>query len=157
MEDKIDLILGTLRDAARVEFSRLLSGISGFGAKMHGVMTFLASLELGRRRIVVLRQVSPFSELWLHRLEREVVEAAMEAEAARTTGELERVDGEVEEIEDDWVRGEPVFRAREELPTDQEAEVEAEKILDEALEQQRARGANDTEDDNLREDAEDAE
>jgi chromatin segregation and condensation protein Rec8/ScpA/Scc1 (kleisin family) len=34
---------------------------------MHGVMTLLASLELTRRRDVFLRQVRPFSELWLYR------------------------------------------------------------------------------------------
>ena len=69
MEDKIDLILTTLREAAQVEFSRLLTGLHGLGAKMHGVMTFLASLELTRRRRLFLRQVSPFSELWLYRRE----------------------------------------------------------------------------------------
>jgi chromatin segregation and condensation protein Rec8/ScpA/Scc1 (kleisin family) len=36
-------------------------------AKMHGVMTFLASLELTRRRDVSLRQVRHFGELWLYR------------------------------------------------------------------------------------------
>jgi segregation and condensation protein A len=157
MEDKIDLILVTLRDAARVEFSRLLSGIEGLGAKMHGVMTFLACLELGRRRIVILRQVQPFTEVWLHRLEREVVEAAMEAEAARLSGELDREDVGVDEIEDDWQRGgEPVFRAREELPTDREAELEAEKILDEALAAQRG-DANGTEPSNSQNDSGDSE
>jgi segregation and condensation protein A len=69
MEDKIDLILATLTEAAQVEFSRLLAGIQGFGAKMHGVMTFLASLELTRRRRLFLRQIRPFSELWLYRRE----------------------------------------------------------------------------------------
>jgi segregation and condensation protein A len=69
MEDKIDLILASLRDAAQVEFSRLLTGLEELGAKMHGVMTFLASLELTRRRRVFLRQVRPFSELWLYRTE----------------------------------------------------------------------------------------
>jgi segregation and condensation protein A len=72
MEDKIDLILTTLREAAQVEFSRLLDGIQGIGAKMHGVMTFLASLELTRRRRLFLRQVRPFSELWLYRREASV-------------------------------------------------------------------------------------
>ena len=69
MEDKIELILGSLREAAQIEFSRLLTGLQGLGAKMHGVMTFLASLELTRRRRLFLRQVSPFSELWLYRRE----------------------------------------------------------------------------------------
>jgi segregation and condensation protein A len=64
MEDKIVLILDALRDTTRVEFSRLLSG---FQEKMHGVMTFLAGLELTRRRLLLLRQSSPFSELWIYR------------------------------------------------------------------------------------------
>ena len=82
MEDKIQLILTTLRDAAQVEFSRLLSGLHGLGAKMHGVMTFLASLELTRRRRLFLRQVRPFSELWLYRRESAPEEdGAQEADA----------------------------------------------------------------------------
>ncbi|HSR41190.1 MAG TPA: segregation/condensation protein A [Longimicrobiales bacterium] len=67
MEDKIELIAGVLRERARVEFSRLLRGVGELEARMHGVMTFLASLEMGRRRRVALRQVSLFSELWLYR------------------------------------------------------------------------------------------
>ena len=68
MEDKVTLILETLADVARVEFSRLLRG---FESRMHGVMTLLAGLELTRRRTLVLRQVSPFSELWLYRRDEE--------------------------------------------------------------------------------------
>jgi segregation and condensation protein A len=86
MEDKIDLILTALREAAQVEFSRLLSGLQGLGAKMHGVMTFLASLELTRRRRLFLRQVRPFSELWLYRRE-----ASPEDE---TTAEVDSQGGE---------------------------------------------------------------
>jgi segregation and condensation protein A len=71
MEDKIALILDILREAAQVEFSRLLSGLGGIGAKMHAVMTLLASLELTRRRRLFLRQVRPFAELWLYRRENE--------------------------------------------------------------------------------------
>src|SRR5690606_22935840 len=63
-EDKVRLIAHTLAEHARVEFSRLLRG---FEDKMHGVMTFLAGLELTRRRELFLRQVAPFSELWLYR------------------------------------------------------------------------------------------
>ena len=71
MEEKVGLILRTLTDAARVEFSRLLRGIEGLEARMHGVMTLLASLELTRRRTIFLRQVDPFSELWLYRRDEE--------------------------------------------------------------------------------------
>jgi segregation and condensation protein A len=64
MEDKVVLILDTLKQASRVEFSRLLEG---FRDRMHGVMTFLAGLELTRRRLLFLRQAEPFSELWIYR------------------------------------------------------------------------------------------
>ncbi len=64
MEDKVVLITGRLADLARIEFSRLLTG---FDDKMHGVMTLLAGLEMSRRRELFLRQVAPFSELWLYR------------------------------------------------------------------------------------------
>lgn len=69
MEDKVALILDTLRSTGRVEFSGLLRGIGGGEAHMHGVMTLLASLELTRRRWLFMRQVSPFTELWLYRRE----------------------------------------------------------------------------------------
>ena len=67
MEEKVELILETLRGASRIEFSRLLRGIEGLEARLHGVMTLLASLELTRRRWLFMRQVAPFSELWLYR------------------------------------------------------------------------------------------
>lgn len=66
MEDKVVLILDTLRENTRVEFARLLDG---FQEKMHGVMTFLAGLELTRRRLLFLRQTAPFHELWIYRRE----------------------------------------------------------------------------------------
>ena len=64
MEDKVALIGRTLAALSRVEFSKLLTG---FDEKMHGVMTFLAGLEMTRRREIALRQVEPFSELWIYR------------------------------------------------------------------------------------------
>ena len=64
MEDKVLLIGQTLIEQTRIEFSRLLEG---FEDKMHGVMTLLAGLEMSRRRELFLRQVEPFSELWLYR------------------------------------------------------------------------------------------
>jgi len=91
MEEKILLILTALKDAAGVEFSRLLEGIQGVQARMHGVMTLLASLELGRRRLLFLRQVRPFAELWLYRREEE-----------------ERVDGEEATEEEDQMKSEQV-------------------------------------------------
>ncbi|MEJ2540125.1 MAG: segregation/condensation protein A [Gemmatimonadota bacterium] len=74
MEEKVGLILTTLAQVARVEFSRLLKGIGGVEARMHGVMTLLASLELTRRRTIFLRQVSPFSELWIYRRDEDEAE-----------------------------------------------------------------------------------
>ena len=74
IEEKVELIMASLRERAGVEFSRLLRDLQGIGAKMHGVMTLLASLELTRQRVVFLRQVSPFSELWLYRREGEPAE-----------------------------------------------------------------------------------
>jgi segregation and condensation protein A len=102
MEDKIDLILATLTEAAQVEFSRLLAGIQGIGAKMHGVMTFLASLELTRRRRLFLRQVRPFSELWLYRREASVEDdeplgVEEEAVAAQREVAMDRHNNEVDE------------------------------------------------------------
>jgi segregation and condensation protein A len=64
MEDKIILILDTLRGSTRVEFSNLMEG---FKDRMHGVMTFLAGLELTRRGLLFLRQTRPFHELWIYR------------------------------------------------------------------------------------------
>lgn len=64
MEEKAVLILDTLKSATRVEFSRL---VQGFRERSHGVMTFLAGLELTRRRMLFLRQTSPFAELWIYR------------------------------------------------------------------------------------------
>jgi segregation and condensation protein A len=64
MEEKIQLILETLGEVSRVEFSRLLGP---WPDRMHGVMTLLASLELSRQRAVTLRQARLFSELWILR------------------------------------------------------------------------------------------
>jgi segregation and condensation protein A len=64
MEEKAVLILEALKSATRVEFSRLLDG---FRERSHGVMTFLAGLELTRRRMLLLRQTRPFTELWIYR------------------------------------------------------------------------------------------
>lgn len=64
MEEKVDLILDVLRAEPRVRFSRL---VKPWGERMHGVMTFLAGLELSRRREVALRQSEPFDELWIYR------------------------------------------------------------------------------------------
>ena len=64
MEEKAVLILEALRESTRVQFSKLLAG---FRERSHGVMTFLAGLELSRRRVLFLRQAKPFAELWMYR------------------------------------------------------------------------------------------
>ena len=74
MEDKIQLILETLRSATRVEFKEL---IRPWTDRIHGVMTLLAGLELSRRRAVWLRQARPFSDLWLLRGEVEDYDVLM--------------------------------------------------------------------------------
>jgi len=71
MEEKAVLILQALRETAHVRFSRLLAG---FKERSHGVMTFLAGLELTRRRALVLRQTKPFAELWMYRRDEETGE-----------------------------------------------------------------------------------
>ncbi|HSW31482.1 MAG TPA: segregation/condensation protein A [Longimicrobiales bacterium] len=99
MEDKVVLILDSLRETTRVEFSRLLLG---FEEKLHGVMTFLAGLELTRRRLLYLRQTKPFAELWIYRRE--------------DPGEDEAVEDEAGEESVPAAQAQPVNRAAEGAP-----------------------------------------
>lgn len=69
MEEKAVLILDHLKRSTRVEFAKLLTG---FKDRSHGVMTFLAGLELTRRRMLFLRQTRPFAELWIYRRDDDV-------------------------------------------------------------------------------------
>lgn len=62
MRDKTGLIVQALRRVERLEFASL---IAPWRDRMHAVMTLLAGLELGKRRMVSLRQSRPFSSLWL--------------------------------------------------------------------------------------------
>ncbi len=71
MEEKSILILDALKSSTRVEFGRL---VDGFKERSHGVMTFLAGLELTRRRMLFLRQTRPFSELWIYRRDDEATD-----------------------------------------------------------------------------------
>ena len=71
MQDKMNLILGTLERVRRIDFTPL---VQPFRDRTHSVMTFLAGLELTRRGIIFLRQVRPFSELWVYRRNERVVE-----------------------------------------------------------------------------------
>ncbi len=87
MEDKVRIILDTLAKVARVEFSKL---VRPWATRMHGVMTLLASLELSRRRTILLRQVRPFAELWLYRRDDD------EAEGPWASATEHEVDSEAE-------------------------------------------------------------
>ncbi|MDE2874534.1 MAG: segregation/condensation protein A [Gemmatimonadota bacterium] len=64
MREKVGLIVNTVRRARRIEFASL---VAPWRERMHGVMTLLAGLELGRRRVVSLRQREHFSPLWFYR------------------------------------------------------------------------------------------
>ena len=44
------------------------------------MMTFLAGLELTRRRVLFLRQSSPFQELWIYRRDEEEVDDELDGE-----------------------------------------------------------------------------
>jgi segregation and condensation protein A len=70
LEEKVALIVHTLARVARVEFSRL---VIPFKDKLHGVITFVAGLELAKRHQVELRQSEPFEPLWLYRRKEEEV------------------------------------------------------------------------------------
>ena len=64
MRAKVGLIVEAVKRATRIEFSSL---VAPWKERMHGVMTLLAGLELGRRRVVALRQRKPFSPLWFYK------------------------------------------------------------------------------------------
>jgi segregation and condensation protein A len=64
IEEKIALIVQTLSHIVRVEFSRL---VAPFGDRLHSVVTFMAGLELAKRRQIAMRQSEPFAEIWLYR------------------------------------------------------------------------------------------
>ena len=78
MEEKVDLIMDSLRTQPSVRFSTL---ISPWVERAHAVMTFLAGLELGRRRAVNLRQSKPFAELWFFRSDEEPLRETFEDKA----------------------------------------------------------------------------
>jgi segregation and condensation protein A len=64
VEEKIGLILQVLTRLTRIEFSQL---VRPFGDRLHGVVTFIAGLELAKRRQIAMRQSRPFAEIWLYR------------------------------------------------------------------------------------------
>ena len=72
IDDKIALIVEALTRLARVEFRKL---VQPFGDKLHGVVTFMAGLELAKRRQLAMRQSEPFAEIWLYRRKDEETDA----------------------------------------------------------------------------------
>jgi chromatin segregation and condensation protein Rec8/ScpA/Scc1 (kleisin family) len=64
IEDKMGLIVQTLARLTRVEFRRL---VEPFGDRLHSVVTFMAGLELSKRRQISMRQSEPFADIWLYR------------------------------------------------------------------------------------------
>ena len=93
MQEKVVLILDTLKDNSRVEFNK---PVFGFQDKMHGVMTFLAGLELTRRRVLFLRQTRPFQELWMYRRNDEAQEEPFPEELADDFGAPDEPSTELE-------------------------------------------------------------
>ena len=87
MEEKAVLILDALRESTRVQFSKLLAG---FKERSHAVMTFLAGLELSRRRVLFLRQAKPFAELWMYRRDEGEQERTDEPEGPVTQSLVEK-------------------------------------------------------------------
>jgi segregation and condensation protein A len=86
LEEKIDLILDTLREVARVEFKTL---VEPWKNRMHGVMTLLAGLELTRQRVVTLRQARLFSELWILRRDLDAWVGEIPSEGGGVNGDAE--------------------------------------------------------------------
>jgi segregation and condensation protein A len=66
IEEKIGLIAQALARVSRIEFRHL---VEPFADRIHTVVTFMAGLELAKRRQLALRQREPFADLWLYRLE----------------------------------------------------------------------------------------
>ncbi|MDE2973915.1 MAG: ScpA family protein [Gemmatimonadota bacterium] len=63
LREKAGLIVEIVGRARRIEFASL---VAPWRERIHGVVTLLAGLELGRRRIVTLRQREPFAPLWFY-------------------------------------------------------------------------------------------
>jgi segregation and condensation protein A len=63
LEEKIELIVETLGRLTRVPFQELLREHPD---RMHAVATFMAILELARRRELAMRQSAHFTPLWLY-------------------------------------------------------------------------------------------
>jgi segregation and condensation protein A len=80
LEEKLALIVHTLGRVTRVEFGRL---VAPFKDRLHGVVTFMAGLELSKRHQIELRQSEPFETLWLYRRKAQQEEITDETDADR--------------------------------------------------------------------------
>jgi len=80
LEDKLQLIRQTLARVPRVTLRKL---VAPFGDRLHAVVTFMAGLELSRRRGTSLRQLAPFTELWFYRREAQAEAGADEGGEAQ--------------------------------------------------------------------------
>ena len=131
VEEKIQLILAVLRDSAKVEFREL---VSPWKDRMHGVMTFLAGLELSRQRAVSLRQARLFSELWILRRDLEAWMGAVGEEVEEGTGLDQGIETEGGSAAEDEIEAEGEVEAKDETGTKDEAGTEVETVVeDEAV------------------------
>jgi len=64
VDEKIDLVLGALKQKARIEFTTL---VAPWGTRIHAVISLLACLELAKENALTLRQASAFAPLWVYR------------------------------------------------------------------------------------------
>jgi len=73
MEEKIELILESLGRLERIELRQL---VAPFADRVHTVVTFMAGLELARRRDLAVRQTTLFAPVWFFRRPEEELDAA---------------------------------------------------------------------------------
>jgi segregation and condensation protein A len=66
LEEKVDLVLGSLAEQGRILFADLLLR---YPRRIHVVVTFMAILELARLGRVALAQESTFAQIWVYPVE----------------------------------------------------------------------------------------
>jgi segregation and condensation protein A len=79
LEEKMELVLGELREQGRVLFVDLVSRTP---RRVHIVVTFMAILELARLGRLVLAQEAPFSQIWIYRSAADVPASVVAGDAA---------------------------------------------------------------------------
>ncbi|HEX6589497.1 MAG TPA: segregation/condensation protein A [Longimicrobiales bacterium] len=89
LEEKVTLIVSALERLPRVEFRQL---VAPYGDRRHGVVTFLAGLELARQRALMLRQRDLFAPLWYLRRDVEALHNAHVPTEEDTTGSAPHAD-----------------------------------------------------------------